>query len=182
MKPFSRRQKLIGGVFVIISTAWVFDMITGGPGPAPAAAAPALALPGQPAELPPDPADLQALIGSLLQNPPSRSLLPFERARRDLFVPTGRFQQALAPLVADGGAEEARERADSRTKPSAFEARHELQGILTGPLPLALIDGLLLPRGALIEGYRLVEIRADAVVFVKGQERLILRVSPVRDR
>ena len=91
MKPFSRRQKLIGGAFVIISTAWVLDMMTGGPGPAPAAAAPTLAGPGQPTELPPDPADLQAVIESLRQKPLSRRPLPFERARRDLFVPTGRF-------------------------------------------------------------------------------------------
>ena len=182
MKPVSRRHKLIGGVLAIVSAACALDMLTGEPGPSPADAATSIAQATHAAELPPDPDDLETLIESLTHEPAARTRLPFERVRRDLFVPTGRFRAALTSVIAEKAAADAREHEGVPQRPLPFEARHELRGILTGPVPLALIDGLLVRRGADIDGYRLVEIHADAVVLQQGRERVTLRVSAAENR
>ncbi|MFQ5806301.1 MAG: hypothetical protein ACE5I3_07620 [Phycisphaerae bacterium] len=63
------------------------------------------------------------------------------------------------------------------SEPLSFEDRHELQGVLTGRVPLALIDGLLCRRGAEIDGYRLVELHREYVVFQRDGSRVTLRVA-----
>ena len=146
-------------------------MLSGGPGPSPAEAGPSPALTSGPAALPPDPADLEALIEALQRDRGTRSTLPFEQVKRDLFVPTERFEAVLVPVVGE----------DSEGL-APFETRHELQGVLTGRVPLALIDGLLLREGAEIDGYRLVEIHADFVVLRQGREQVTLRVTSAGDR
>jgi len=181
MKAVSRRHKLIGAVFAIVSAAWALDMLSPGSGPSPADAATSSAALGKPVELPPDPVDLEALIESLRRDPPTRTALPFEQVRRDLFVPTGRFDAILAPFSAEGSAERLQEGGRLVKKPFPFEARHELQGILTGSVPLALIDGLLVRRGVEIDGYRLIEIHTDFVVLQQGRERVTLRVRVAGD-
>jgi hypothetical protein len=182
MKPVSRRHKLIGGVFAIVAAAWALDMLSPATGPSPANAATSPVALGEPVELPPDPVGLEALIESLRRDPPIRTALPFEQVRRDPFVPTRRFEAALAPFAAEGSAERLPEGGRLVKKPLTFEARHELRGILTGPVPLALIDGLLVRRGVEIDGYRLIAIHTDSVVFEQGRERVTLQVRVAGDQ
>ena len=182
MKAVSRRHKLIGGVLGIVSAAWAIDMLSGGPGPSPAEAGPSPALTSGPAALPPDPADLEALIEALQRDQGTRSTLPFEQVKRDLFVPTERFEAVLVPVVGEDSEGEPEGELQPAEGLAPFETRHELQGVLTGRVPLALIDGLLLREGAEIDGYRLVEIHADFVVLRQGREQVTLRVTSAGDR
>jgi hypothetical protein len=177
MKAISRRHKMIGGVFAIVSAAWALDMLSPAPGPSPADAATAPAALGKPVELLSDPVGLEALIESLRRDPPPRTALRFEQVSRDPFAPTGRFDAILTPLVGEGSSEGLGEGGRLVRKPLPFEARHELQGILTGPVSLALIDGLLVRRGVEIDGYRLIAIHTDSVVFEQGREQVTLHVS-----
>ena len=173
MIAISRRQKLLGGVFVIFSAAWAIDMLSGGPGPSPAEATLSPLVTGGPTEPPPDPADLEDLIEALQREQATRVALPFAQVRRDLFVPTEQFEAVLL-LVADEALAKAAEQPErSMEKPPPFESRHVLKGVLTGRVPLALIDGVLVRAGAQIDGYRVVEIHPDFVVLRQGQNPVV---------
>lgn len=175
MKTFSQRQKILGGVFLIVGVAWSMDMLTGGPQPAPAGAVPTLTLEVMP--MPPEPQELEALIDGIMQPPPAREALPFEFATRDVFQPS-----AAMPIVGDGGlgsaiegeSEEARENAQV-----AFDSQHQLQGIIAGRVPLALIDGQLVGVGVVIDGHRLTEIQRDEVIFELDGRRISLPLAPI---
>lgn len=181
MKTLSRRQKLVGGVFVIAATTWAIDMLSSNSGPSQAEAAPALTAPGGPTELPPDPVDLASLVEALQSERRPRIALPFEQAGRDLFVPTAQFETRLSRLSAHG-LDESEKPDQSSPEPLSFDSRHNLQGVLMGRVPLALVDGLLLREGAEIDGYRLVEIRPDSVVFRQGHDQTVsLHVPSIAD-
>jgi hypothetical protein len=172
MMQLSRRHMLIGGVFGLVSVAWTIDTLTGGAGPSSADAALSPTVATESSARLPDPPDLDRVIRALRNDDATRGPLPFGEATRDLFVPTPWMETALAsasgasPLPTEPSAE-----------PHPFDARHELQGILTGRVPLALIDGRLCRQGAEIDGYRLVELHRDYVVFERDESRVVLRVA-----
>lgn len=179
MSAITGRQKLIGGVFCIVTAAWLTDMLTGQPAPSNADAAPSAQLVGPaPAVAAACPEDLAALIASLGNLRSTRAPLPFDQVSRDLFMPTASMEARLRPIEVA-----AVEDADGPEGPESlpFSARHRLQGILTGRVPLALIDGQLLRRGAIIDGHRLAEIGRDSVVLQGDGDRVVLRVAPVKE-
>lgn len=55
-------------------------------------------------------------------------------------------------------------------------ATHRLDGVLIGPTSFALVDGRALQVGAIVDGYRLVQIRRNFAMFARGDERIQLRV------
>jgi hypothetical protein len=179
MRSLSRRQKLTGAVLAVVSAVWTLDMLTGSSGPSLAGAAPAPIVLSGPTGPPPDPADLRAVIGALQRERVTRTALPFDRVTRDLFVPTEHFKAVQTQVAESDPAWEGEAQAESGKESLPFEARHTLQGVLTGRVPLALIDGSLLREGAQIDGYRLVEIHADFVVLRQGAKRPVkLPVMP----
>jgi len=166
---------MIGGAFGLVTIVWGIDMLTGGPAPSSAAATPAAVVaPANVAPLP-DPADLEAVIAALSDDHAPLPALPFQRVTRDLFAPTPSMEAALA-LAAPALSGKSELREEPAAEPLPFPARHELQGVLMGRVPLALIDGHLCRRGTEIDGYRLVEVRRDYVVLQRGQSRVTLRV------
>ena len=177
MKPISQRHKVIGGVFVIVGVAWSLDMLTGGPLPPDAAASNNSALLPPKVELPPDPTDLDQIITALRQEQSTRQTLPFEQAARDVFTPADWFIEQT-----ESAAEPISTKVDHASRAEAasvvFEKKHQLQGVLTGRIPLALIDGQLVREGARVDDYVLVEIKDDQVTFRNECERVILRVTP----
>ncbi len=175
MTRLSKRHKLIGGVLGLVGAAWAVDLLTGGPGPSPASAAPSLPVAAESIALPPDPADLASIIESLGDDRTSRAPRRFDGVERDLFVPTPQMEAALA-LTSGTRSTPPEPAAVPAAEPIRFDARHELQGVLTGRVPLALIDGRLCPCGTEIDGYRLVELQRDYAVFQRGDSRVTLRV------
>jgi hypothetical protein len=177
MRKLSQRQKLLGGVFGIVAGVWGIDRLTGGPGPSAADAAPSPVVVGGPVAMPPDPPDLEAVIESLRSDRAGDLAPLLGWGERDLFVPTRSMEAALRPpdSASIGAAADACEEEAAKSLP--FDGRHVLQGVLTGRTPLALIDGELYRCGAEVEGYRLIEIRRDYVVFVGEGSRVTLRVA-----
>lgn len=181
MKPLSPRHKVLGGVFAIAAVAGGIDLLTGEPKPSPASAARSPAVAAEAVGLPPDPVDLDAVIESLRKDRAVRPALPFEQVTRDLFVPTARMAAALAP-AAPARSAEPRPPQQAEAEALAFHERHELQGVLTGRVPLALVDGLLCRQGAEIDGYRLVELQRDHVVFERDGSRVTLWLASPGER
>lgn len=171
MKPLSSKQKILGGVFLIVGTAWSLDMFTADSSPVAADASQANGQAVVP--LPSEPADLELLIERVTQPAPVREPLPFDFLTRDCF-------DAAAALALDAmktnPEHPGNETETDRPPEQPFDAQHRLQGIVAGRLPLALVDGRLLRPGALLDGYRLTEIRRDEVVFERDGDRVILRL------
>jgi hypothetical protein len=181
MKRLSQQQKLLGGFFCIVASAWVVDWLSGGTEPTSAAASPAPQSVSDALPVPPDPPDLDAVIASLRDDRPSRAALPIDEVQRDLFTPTARMRAVLAPVAPTLSAEA---NPDEHAAPPlpAFEDRHELQGVLTGRVPLAVIDGVLYRRGSEIDGYRLIELGRDRAVLIRDGTRVTLEVTRRADR
>ncbi|MBP9024716.1 MAG: hypothetical protein KBH81_01060, partial [Phycisphaerae bacterium] len=61
-----------------------------------------------------------------------------------------------------------------------FANTHLLTGVIIGHLPLAQVDGRLLPLGAVLEGHTLIAIERDFVVFENAtdSERITLELKP----
>ena len=173
MTQLTRRQKLLGGAFAIVGVAWALDMLTGGQTPPPANAATGGLTQVANAPVVLDDAEIEAAIASLEADGIELPPLPFDQVPRDLFVPTAFMRSTLQPAELERPGED--EAADAIGM-EPFEARHVLQGVLTGRVPLALIDGQLFRRGAELDGYRLVELREDCVVFEQDGRRVKLRV------
>jgi hypothetical protein len=176
VRRVSHRNKLVGGVFGLVVLVWGIDLLTGGSEPSSAGASPSTTASEQPIVVPPGPVDLDALIASLRSDQSGPPVLHFEQVARDPFSPTPAMEAYVASVGPSAGAGP-KPPAESVAQEVPFEARHELQGVLTGRVPLALIDGTLYPAGAEIDGYRLVELQRDSAVFEQGESRVILRVT-----
>jgi hypothetical protein len=192
MTRLSKRHKLIAGALGLVSAAWLVDALTGGLEPRRAIATAAEQAPGDrsagsgqshaPAPVaaesvgsPLAAAELASVIESLSEYRARGAPLPFDRVARDLFVPTPAFDAALA--LAGGTTSTAGGAAAPEQRDQRFDARHELQGVICGRMPLAIIDGHLCPLGAEIDGYRLVEVRRDHAIFQGKDTRVTLRVA-----
>lgn len=99
---------------------------------------------------------------------------------RDLFLPTA----AVERLFASAEEEEAREQGDevreNEPPQPGFADAHTLVGVMLGKAPMAIVDGEhLLPIGAEIDGYRLIEVYRDHAVFecLEAGARVRLTVS-----
>ena len=178
MKQLTGRQKIGGGVFLIVGAAWTLDTLTGGPTPAPAKGATAQqVVTGTEFATPQDPPDLEQVMRKLsATTAATRAPLPLEHLHRDPFEITEAFVVAPSTLAGtdDGGKPKA---AAAPTGPPAFAEQHRLEGITSGRVPLALIDGRLYRVGAVIDDYRLTEIGADFVVFACATETVSLRLE-----
>jgi len=176
MTRLTRRHKLLGGFCGIVATAWGIDLLTGGAKPREANAIPTTATATEPLVMPPDPADLPGIVDSLSRPPAVRAALEIDPDLRDPFTSSARI---LATLPAMSEQAEAKGTAkDDAAQPVAvpFEQRHVLQGVMEGRVPLALIDGTLYRRGALIDGYRLERIERDHVILKQGASLVTLAV------
>jgi hypothetical protein len=177
MKPFSHRNKLLGGVFGLVAVVWGLDLLTGEAGPELVGAALPPVADAAPVPPPVDPPDLAAVMESLRGDHAARPLLPFDQVTRDLFVPTASMEAALARAASASDLRAETSERQPVTEDQPFDARHSLQGVLTGRVSLASIDGNLVRQGAVIDGYRLVELHRDYVVFEREGSRVILRVA-----
>lgn len=180
MSSISRRHKLFAGIFCVFAAAWGIDLLSGGQVPGSADAASSSALAAQPVAVPAGPADIETIIESLRDDGVTHAALPFDQTTRDLFVPTSRMEAILRVASQPVGGSETPGEPEARLTP--FDASHQLQAVLTGRVPLALIDGRLYRLGAEIDGYRLIELCQDYVVLQRDGSRVTLRVASIENR
>ena len=177
MKPISQRHKILGGVFLIIGVVWSMDMLTGGPTPDPANAAQNSQVSVNGVPMPAEPADLDTLITQITRPPANPAPLYIDPAARDLFFAVA--GGSLDPSQANEPTNEAESALEMEGRQAPSNLPRELQGIIEGRVPLALVDGRLLRLGSKIEDYRLVEIQRDFVVFEREGERYTLRLAGI---
>lgn len=171
MKPLTLRQKLLLGVLTLTAGTWALDTINRGGTPRQAAAAqegaPGSAAPPETAAL-----SVRELAEHLLSGAPQARLAPDE-PQRNLFEMTAEMSAALAPAPPPPPVVDRRE--DDR--PDTPEAP-KLQGVITGRVPLAILDGRLCPLGSEVDGWRVVEILRDRVLLRRTAEAVWVAVPP----
>lgn len=181
------RRKILGGVFFMVASAFAIDMVTGGPGGGATTPQSARGAPGLQATAPPAarllPTDLQELISAVRAAGSNRRAFDPSLTTRDLFRPSERIEALLQPPA------ELRGRFDApgaalATQPAAVVApaeawrrTHELSGIVHGRVALALIGETLYPRGAVVDGFRIIAIEREAVIFSDGATEITLTIG-----
>jgi hypothetical protein len=160
VKKWSSLQRVLTGALALAVAGWAVDsLVRRG---APQAARAASATPGAQPASPADGEDSTELVERLLCNKYVPIAADLEQLERDLFVPTPLMQAAtLSEPEAEG-------KSDPIAEPSAtpdFASKHVLTGVIIGRAPLAQVDQRLLPLGAVLDGYTLVEIQRDIVIF-----------------
>jgi hypothetical protein len=175
MKRLSARQRLLIGALLIAGLIAAADRLTRGGAPTPARA-------GQTAQTAPPAApagwnDVNALVARLTQTDYASVAGELEQLQRDVFVPT----TAAGPMFS--AADPAPSAASPEPPPVEpqvdFRDKHRLSGVMLGETPLAVIDDQLLALDAEVDGFTLVGIERDYVVFLQpGSElRVVLELA-----
>jgi len=154
----------------IVGAGFSLDMFSRDAGPQSAVARSG---PAQPRAAEPGPeatANVQELLSALGAMPPAMST----SGLRDLFTIDARLSTLWETPTPDEATAPA-----AATQPAGepFERRHTLQGIIAGRRAVAIIDGLYLTVGQELDGYRLIEIHRNRVVFGRERERAELRLN-----
>lgn len=176
MKRFSTRQRVLVGALAIAGIIGGVDRFTGGGAPAPARGAPTAQTPA--AAAPAGWNDVNALVDRLTRTDYAPVTDELEQLPRDIFTPTsvagGAFAAAeAAPTV------EAAEPPPPAEQLADFQDRHRLSGVMLGETPLAVIDDQLQPLYADVDGFTLVQIERDYVVFQQAatDTRIVLELA-----
>jgi hypothetical protein len=174
VKKFSPTQRILTTVLALALAGWAIDACLHGGSPRPAKAATAPAAPQ--AAPPSETEDSGQLVERLLSDKYTPITAELAQLERDLFLPTPLMQAATLPAPEP---EEQPDPADGPPPAPDFASTHVLTGVIIGRVPLAQVDGLLLPLGAVLDGCTLVEIRRDFVVFERSdhQERVTLELK-----
>jgi hypothetical protein len=160
----SKRQRILLALLAPVLALWAIDAAVGPPKPSQGAASDSVP---PPTDAAPTPSDLSSLFRTLAQNPADRAPLQLNNAARDLFALTETMRVALGQAAEAGRAGIPTSPADSppQEPEGPFETRHTLYGTLVGPVPLALVDDLVVSRDALVGDHRLIQISRGYVVF-----------------
>jgi hypothetical protein len=159
MKRLSATQRVLGGALLALVAFWLFDHFTGRSRPAAAQGKPARTemASGKSVAWP----DLSDRVAHLTRPAYASVATELNQVARDLFIPVPAAQQALAASVPHDETPPPPEE-PAPPKPS-FESRHKLAGVIIGHNSLAVIDDRLFGIGAVLDGYRLVEVHRDFV-------------------
>lgn len=186
MKLVNRRT-VLGSALALAVVIFALDRLAGG-GPRTAdAAAPAVAAPlpragtaatpassgAPPAGLaaPPAAEDVAELLRRIDADRGPVAAIDLEGVTRDPFVAT------TALGAATDGTGDAPAGPSASTQPAAaevpFEKRHRLQGVVVGPVPLAVIDGQPYRMGEAIDGYTVIDIQREYAVL-RGEASVVV--------
>lgn len=158
------RTRTLVVTLVLGLIGWSVDSLLRGstrPRTAQAASAPPASSAAAPAARTPAPAPT-ALGGRLYESVAAQ----IAQNQRDLFSPTERIAELLSPPNAEPPPELAADEAALEPAPAAFADRHMLTGVVLGTAPLAVVDGLVMGVGEVLDGCRLTRIERDYVEFV----------------
>lgn len=163
------RTRSLGGVALLVGAAWVADTLRSAPAqnPTPVAAPSAGSVEAN-ANF-----DAAELILALEQGNPESG--PALAIARDPFALTPLLHRAAsrAALAATSAPAE-----DASEQPEASAPALTLQGVVTGPTPLALLNGVLYPANAAVGEWHVAEIRRDRVRLTRGTREIWLVLSP----
>jgi len=162
MRRLNARQRLLLGALLLAGVILALDRFTGRAQPAAAQAQPGTTAP---AAAPLGWQEVETRLARVQENYVSVAA-ELQRLERDLFVPSAAIDATYGTLQTAPEREETQSVVDPAAE---FRARHRLLGVMLGSLPLATIDDRVLPLGAELEGYRLVRVTRDQVVFVEPQ-------------
>ena len=176
MKRIPATQRMLIGVLTLAGLAWAVDAYTGTTRPAAASAA----LSQVPVTVtgPANWEEVDEMVRRLTQISYDSVAEKLIGLNRDLFMPTPLIDAACAPLPAPVE-ETAPETRDAAPPKPEFGALHELGGVILGESPLAVVDDRVLPLGAVLDGYILVELQRDYAVFqhLETQEQAVLELK-----
>jgi hypothetical protein len=178
MRRTSTQQRVLGGALLLAASVWAVDWFTGGARVTPARAAPGATPSTPPTPAPVDWQDLDALVAQLTHSGYTAAREDLEQLQRDLFLPTRRVEEACAPPE-PAIPQETKDPPPIPTSQPDFRSRHKLTGVVIGTTPLAVIDGTVLPLNSDLEGYTLIEVQRDYVVFRQSgtDERIVLALE-----
>lgn len=162
MKRLSGRQRVLGGALLVAALIGAVDLFSGARAPAEVQARPMSTGTGSTAL--PAWQDVSALVARLTRTEYIPVAGELEQLRRDLFMPTPLFEAAVvrpAPPESDEPAEAGQDRAPEPD----FRDCHKLLGVITGSTRLAVVDDRLLGLNSDLDGYTLIEVHRDYVVF-----------------
>ncbi len=102
------------------------------------------------------------------------------RLERDLFLPSAAIKEAVAPRAPAPVDAVAATAGNEAAAVSDFRTRHKLNGVLVGGTPLAVIDNRVLAIHSDLDGYTLIDVQRDYVVFRNASTgaRLTLELEP----
>ena len=175
----SMRTRLLAGGFLLVFCVWSVDTLGQERGPKKALAAQSSQAAG--AFVIGDPPDRAALDRFLSDQEPHREPLVIEVARDPFALPAEPEIARAVPLPpvesqpVDAEADSGSDAAKSKERP--FADVHQLQGVILGARPLALIDGNGYRVGDWIDGYRVVALSRDTAELTGRGGRVILRVA-----
>lgn len=176
MKRLSKRQRLLAGAFLLAAGIAAIDRVAGRGSPVPATA-------GQtaPAAAPAAPAgwkEVDALVLQLTRVEYSSVADDLASLDRDVFVPTMAASTFLAATAEPVPADEPAEPPAAEPQVS-FVDQHRLSGVILGDAPLAVIDEQLMSVGAELDGFTLVQIERDYVLFAQSETetRIVLELA-----
>jgi hypothetical protein len=174
----TRKQRVLGTVLLLAGLVLGADRFFGSGRPAPLQAA--QAGPAAPASTA---ADAQAFSDSLARLSRGEYVSVADRIdqlQRDLFEPTAVMETAFTPVETDLPPEPAAAAAQAAASEADFQSSHHLEGVLLGHTPMAVIDSRVLAVNSDLDGYTLVEVQRDRVIFQKlaTGARVVLELSP----
>jgi hypothetical protein len=178
MIRLTRKQRLLGAALLVAGLVWAADHFIGSGRPAALQAAQTAAAP--PPASAGDARDFSESLARLTRNEYISVADEIDLLQRDLFEPTAIMESAFA-LAAPPPA---RTLAESAAQPPApeddFQTSHKLEGVLLGRTPLAVIDGHVLAINSDLDGYTLLEVQRDRVIFQHPPTgaRVVLELSP----
>jgi hypothetical protein len=177
MKRISAKNGALVGALLLVGAIWVFDHSSGGSRPETLQAAqstgdaqPVVTLDWEP---------VAETVEQLTRGDYTSVIDELDRLEHDVFLPGPEltFTTTLDELEGAGLAAVA-EPEDVAATPG-FAARHKLPGVVVGVQPLAVVDGLVLPLNSDLDGYMLVDVQRDYVVFADAAsgERVTLELK-----
>lgn len=180
MSAASKRHGVLGGALLLALAVWGVDALLRDGTPKTAAAAGAVEADSATPEI--GWRDVSPWVRHAQRTVYTPLDEAFETTPRELFAPPAEWQTVAVDeaerAAAAAEASEAQDRED-------FGQTHRLMGVMLGSQPRAIINDRLLPLNSDVDGYRLVTIQRDFVVFkhpASGETvRLQLREGPQKN-
>ncbi|MCK4340091.1 MAG: hypothetical protein KAY37_00015 [Phycisphaerae bacterium] len=173
MRRLSNRQRVIGGALVLAVLVWVADWLIGD-GPTPLQAGQAAPLQTQVVTA--KWRDVTDLVARLTEAEYASVAEELDQLQRDLFMPSMLIESVFSVEVPEEPPEPITVK-ESEVPELDFATRHKLEGVVIGSRPLAVIDDRVLPLNSDLEGYTLIGVQRDGVIFRHSITQVLIRLE-----